>query len=102
MHNKKAAEIRTFKVPFSDKLHADELLSGTPTVAEVGTAALTISSPELTVSPLAVMGNVFIPTSLGVQFTVAGGVAGTTYTIRITAETDDGQTLINEVTLRVI
>lgn len=102
MLNKRADEVRTFTVEFSGKLIADELLSGTPTVAEVGTSALTISSPELTVSPLAVMGNVFVPTSLGVQFTVAGGVAGTTYTIRVTAETDDGQTLISEVSLRVI
>lgn len=101
MLNKKAAEVRTFTVEFSDKLHAEELLSGTPTVEEVGTSALTISSPELTVSPLMVMGYVFIPTSRGAQFTVEGGVAGTTYTIRITAETDAGQTLINEIQLRV-
>lgn len=101
MLNKRAAEVRTFTVEFSGKLYADELLSGAPTVEEVGTSALTISGPELTVSPVAVMGNVFVPTSRGAQFTVAGGVAGTTYTIRVTAETDDGQTLINEMTLRV-
>lgn len=100
MLNKRALETRTFTVDFHDKLSAEELLSGTPTVAEVGSAALTISGIALTVSPTAPMGNTFIPTSEGVLFTVAGGVAGTTYTIRVTAITS-GQTLIRDVTLRV-
>lgn len=102
MLNKKAAEVRTFTVEFSDKLLADELLSGTPTVEEVGSSELTISGPELTVSPSDIFAKVFIPTSRGALFTVAGGVAGTTYTIRVTAETDDGQTLISQIQLRVI
>lgn len=104
MLNKRADEVRTFTVEFSGKLHADELLSGTPTVEEVGTSALTISGPELTVSPSDIFAKIFIPTGIGVQFTVAGGIAGNTYTIRITAGTDatSAQTLIQEETLRVI
>lgn len=100
---KRAAETRTFTVSFRHKLLAEELLSGTPTVTEVSTAALTISGEALTVNPLEPVGHIFIPTDQGVSFTVAGGVSGTTYTIRITATTGESpaQTLIEEVTLRV-
>lgn len=103
MLNKKAAETRTFHVDLSHKLYTDELLSGTPTVTEVGTSALTISGVELTTSPTTPWGRMFIPTSRGVQFTVAGGMAGTLYTIRITVTTDAtaAQTLIEEIQLRV-
>lgn len=101
MFTKRANEVRTYTVSFTGKLLADELLSGTPTVAEVSTTALTISSPTLTASPTSPIGKFFIPTSHGVQFTVEGGVSGTSYTIRLTAGTDQGQTLIQEVTLRV-
>lgn len=106
MLSKKAAEVRTIVVDFREKLLADELLSGTPTVAEVTTSDLTISEESLTVTPMAAFGYPFaigpyVPTDHGVQFLVAGGTAGTEYTIRITATTDDGQTLIQEIVLRV-
>lgn len=97
---KKAAEVRTFTRDFGHKLLPEELLSGTPTVVEYGSSALTISEEGLTVSPLDAVGHIFIPTDQGVIFTVAGGVAGTTYTIRITATTTL-QTLIEEITLKV-
>lgn len=101
MLSKKAAEVRTFVVDFRHKLLAEELLSGTPTVVEVTTSDLTISEETLTVSPLDPIGKIFIPTDQAVRFLVAGGTAGTEYTIRVTATTDDGQTLIQEITLRV-
>lgn len=99
MLNKRAAEVRTFSVDFTDELIADEVLSGTPTATE-GTGALTISGEALSVSPVAPMGRIFIPTARGVQFTVAGGTAGSTYTIVVTAATS-AQTLIRHVRLRV-
>lgn len=101
---KRASEVRRIVVDFRDKLGAEELLTGTPTVAEVTTSALTISDKELTTSPTDPAGWFFVPTDKGVQFLVAGGVAGSSYTIRVTIGTDstDAQTLIREITLRVI
>lgn len=104
MLNKRAAEVRTYFVDFRDRLIVDELLTGTPTVAEIGSSALTISGVGLTVSPRDETGRIFVPTDKGVIFTVAGGTAGTSYTLRIIAGTNstNAQTLIKELQLRVI
>lgn len=109
---KRAAEVRAFAVDFSDKLHpgpfgeltdTDELLTGTPTVEEIGGSVLVISGAMLTDAEWILEG---IPSAKekAVQFTVAGGIAGTTYTLRITATSNatNVQTLIREVELRVI
>lgn len=101
---KRASEVRTFTFDFRRKLLADEVLTGTPTVEEFGSSDLTITGVGLTVSPTLQIGKIFTATDQGVVFTVAGGTAGTTYTIRITTVTNVAvpQTLIQDVTLRVI
>lgn len=108
MNVKRAAEIRTLQVDLSAKLVYPEVLTGTPTVTEVTTTDLTISDIELTTDPTIPLGSSFIPgsfipTDKGVRFRVSGGVAGRTYTLRVSVGTDATapQTLIQDVTLMV-
>jgi hypothetical protein len=101
-HKKSAGETRTIIVGFGEKLTrtlpsrisvnyptvcTPELLTGTPTVDELATAALTLSTPMLVTTDCEVAGRV-IKASQGVQFTVSGGVAGTSYRIRVAATSD--------------
>lgn len=116
---KKAGETRTFIVDFSDKLDGEhwpvgpridwlptsdgyETLTGTPTVTELYTAALTISSVSINTADRTFPGIVY-PANRAVQFTVAGGTAREEYTLRISVPTDGSpqQTLIKDARLRV-
>lgn len=98
---KRAGETRNILVDLSDKLDTDELLSGTATVVEVLTSALTIASVAL--SEERTVNGAIVPASTGVSFSVSGGVARTDYTIRITVSTDatPAQLLIQDIRLQV-
>jgi hypothetical protein len=98
--SKRPGETRTVAVDMSHKLAAVDLLSGTPTVVERTTAALTISGAGLSDVERTIGGRTAL-INRTVVFTVAGGTAGVTYTVRITATTDKGQTLIEDVSFRV-
>jgi hypothetical protein len=109
---KRAAEIRSFSVDFTDKLHNDELLSGDVTVEQIGgTGTLTLSDAEIDADDLSlltfpndrIINGRFVKASRSIRFLVAGGTAGQTYTIRVTVGTDAtaAQTLISDVQLRV-
>lgn len=102
MLSKRAAETRTIAVNLGGRLVSDELLTGTPTVVEVGSSDLTISSPALTVAD-GYFFNSWLIESKAVTFSVAGGTAGQSYLIRVTVTTDSdaAQTLIEEITLKV-
>lgn len=102
MLNKRAAETRTFSHSLRHKMATDELLTGTPTVVEVGSSALTISSVGINEAERTISGFVAL-VSQAVEFTVAGGTAGTTYSLKITAVTDADaeQTLVELISLRV-
>lgn len=102
MISKRAAETRTIARSFADRLVHDELLTGTPTVVEVGSSDLTISSPALTVAD-GYFFNAWLIESKAVTFSVAGGTAGHSYLIRVSVATDSDapQTLTEEITLRV-
>lgn len=107
--SKRAAETKRVTLNFSDLLEVDDQLTGTPTAAEVQSADLTISSPEIgipagTVTPESYLrGSAYCPalSSREVSFLVSGGTAGTEYTVRVTVSTDKGQVLIRDVKLRV-
>lgn len=103
MLTKRAAEVRSYAVDFGGKLSPDELLAGTPTATELVTSALTISGVELNGVVRTIGGRIAL-VAQAVVFLVAGGVAGTTYTIRITVGTNAtaAQTLIQEIQLRAI
>lgn len=102
IRSKRAAETRRVIVNMSSRFLADEILTGTPTVVEVGSSDLTISDVGLNAADETIAGRVAL-VDQAVAFTVAGGTAGEEYTIRITATTDAtyAQTLIEQITLRV-
>ena len=102
MKTKRAAEVRTFTVSMTEKLASGELLTGTPTVTEVGSSDLTISGEALNTEETVIAGGLSL-VSEAVVFTVSGGVAGRTYRIQITVGTDADtpQTLIQEMQLKV-
>lgn len=102
LRSKRAGETRTVFVDLGPKLSADELLTGTPTVEEIGSSDLTITGVGLNVLDETVAGRL-ASVDQAVVFTVAGGVAGTEYRLRITAGTDadTAQTLIQDIAFRV-
>jgi hypothetical protein len=99
---KTASETRNVAVSFVDVLDVGELLTGTPTVVEVTSTDLTLTNKAVNGSSL-VVNDVTCLAGQVVTFTVAGGVAGTDYQIRITATSNAGnaQTLQATVRLRV-
>ena len=87
---------------FTPLLRSGELLTGTPTVAEVTTTDLTIANVGLNSSTIEVNG-ASVAANGAVQCTVAGGTAATKYTVRITCGTDTSpaQTLVRDGTFFV-
>jgi len=102
-HSKTESEIRNIALDMRGKLDAGELLTGTPTIEEVDTTDLTLSSKALNTAIITVNG-LQVPVSQAIQFLVTGGTAGTTYTIRVTVTTTStpAQTLIENLHLKVI
>jgi len=100
--HKMVSEVRNVAVDFSGLLDADELLTGTPTVAEITTTALTLTDKAVSTSVLRINGKERAAGE-AVTFKVAGGVAGTTYKIGINCGTTatPAQTLRGVVTLVV-
>ena len=87
-------------VSFEGKLDSGELLTGTPTVLEVGTSDLTLANKAVSTGSLTINGAT-VATGQAVQFTATGFTGGRTYTIRLSAGTDatPAQTLVGVVTL---
>lgn len=108
---KHAAETRRIAFDLSSRFIGTELLTGTPTVTEVGTSDLTISGIEVPAAETVQRAGAWWwpfwrqpPYGRMVAFSVAGGTAGESYTLRVTAGTNATypQTLIQDITLRVI
>lgn len=100
---KTAGETRNVAVSFQGKLDAGESLTGTPTVTEVTTSDLTITSPAVSTVALTI-NKKSVPAGEAVQFNVAGGTAGTEYTIKVSVGTDatPTQTLVVLLRLKVV
>lgn len=96
-HEKTAGETRNVAVDCRDLLDSGETLTGTPTVSGTG---LTLSGATVNVAALTLQGAT-VGIGQAVQFTVAGGTAGTRYLIRVTASSSGGQTLQFDVPLKV-
>jgi len=83
-HWKTVSEVVTLNVAFLNRLKASgKVLSGTPTIIEVGTSDLTLANKTLNSGAL-VIDTVSQAANQAVTFSVTGGVAGTRYRIRIT------------------
>ncbi len=92
---KSPADVEAGAVNYALELRASELLTGTPTVAEMDTSALTISNVGLNSSTVTIAGTEALANQ-AVTFTVSGGAAGTLYSLKVTTVTDatDARTLV--------
>jgi hypothetical protein len=86
-------DIEKGAVSFADFLDSSETLTGTPTVAEVGSTDLTLSSPLVNTLSVVVLG-VTVTAGQAVEFGVRGQKAGSLYTISVTASTSAGRTAV--------
>lgn len=100
---KAAGETITSAFDLTDMLQSGETLSG-PSLAEVGTADLTIASVAVSVATLTIKGR-SVTTGQAVTCTIAGGKAGERYRLKLTTNTTGGthtQTLIIKAFLGVV
>jgi hypothetical protein len=100
---KTASETRNVSVRFSELLDDGEVLTGTPTILELVSTDLTIISKSISTAVRTING-VSTPIGEAVQYSVAGGTAGTTYDIQIVAVTDStpAQTLYGNLELKIV
>lgn len=102
-------------VDFSDMMESSETITGTPTIVEVGTSALTLRAMEISTvtsdvtlsdNSIAYGGNgQTVPANKGVKFEVVSDTAGV-FTVRATATTNltgsIDQVLIKDFEIEVI
>jgi len=92
-HVLSAGETRLIRFDFTEDLEAGASLTGTPTVAELTTTALTLANKAVnTTTYVDDLSGATVAVGKAVEFTCAGGVAGTTYRVRITVSTDSTPT----------
>lgn len=101
-HTVSVGSTRVVRINCTRDLDSGASLTGTPTIVEVTTTALTLASK-------AVNAATYIESQTGdtvaigkaLEFTVTGGVAGTTYTIRASCSTNSSpaETLVYDLYL---
>ncbi len=99
---KSPADVAAAVADFTPLLRSGELLTGTPTVAEVTSSDLTISNVGLNDSTVSVNGSDCVANA-GIQFLVAGGLTSTKYVVEMSCGTDatPAQTLVRSGTFFV-
>lgn len=102
-HTKTVSEVRAVALSMTGLLEDGELLTGTPTVVEVDTSELTLTSKAVNTDAMLVNAETCVAGQV-VTFLVAGGVAGTTYRIKVTVGTNGSpaQTFVVSLSLRVV
>jgi len=90
-------------IDYQDHLDSSELLTGTPTVAELYTSALTLANKAVSTAALEILGRTSA-IAKAVQFSVTGQVSGGLYRIQITVSTDStpARTVVRDVILRCV
>ena len=97
-----AGATRLVRVNFTEDLDSSTSLTGTPTVAEVTTTALTLTGKAVnTVAYTDSVSGQSVAVGKAIQFLVTGGTAGVIYTIRITCSTNStpAETLVYDILL---
>lgn len=79
---------RLARVDFTEALDSGVSLTGTPTVTEVTTSALTLGNKIVTTESYVDDDGITVAAGKAIQFTVTGGAAGTAYTVLCTVSTD--------------
>lgn len=90
-------------VPWLEGLVGTALFTGTPTIVEITTTALTLSQKAYNTSLIRI-DKTYVPAYKGVQFKVVtpSNGAGSTYRVRITVTTDTGETDMRDLLLECI
>ena len=99
IHTKVAGETLVLGVNYAPRLLDGDLLTGTPT-AVASPSGPTLSNQQLNSSTVTILRE-SVSANRAVLVTVAGGTAGTTYVITVTAQTVSGQTLIERCIVEV-
>lgn len=94
-------ETEVVSIDYTEYLDADELLTGTPTVAEVTTTDLTLSNKVVSTEVVRILER-DVAVGKAVQFKVSGQKINTQYSIRVTASTDGGRVVVRDAVLTVI
>lgn len=89
---KTTGETRALAFDMGPTLDSGELCNGTPTVVEVRTSDLTIGSVAVSTAELTINGET-VAIGEAVQCTVAAGLAGRSYLLKVTSTTDGSQTI---------
>jgi hypothetical protein len=98
---KEAGETRNCLVSFADLLDSDNSVNETiSSITSVAATGLTISSSAVTTVARIIRG-IEVAAGKAIQFTVAGGSNGTSYSITCTVVTSGSQTVVRKVTLTV-
>ena len=93
------------RVRFNDRLDDSEVLNGTPTMVEVTTTDLNLSSKTVLTSAYTDSDGVSVPANTAVACLVSGGnVANSAYTIRVTVATTStpAKTLVRDIKLSFV
>ena len=94
-------ETEVVSIDYTNNLKAGELLTGTPTVVEVITTHLTLTSKTVTAEEVRILER-NVDAGKAVQFIVSGQHLNVQYSIRITANTDGGRTVVRDAILTVV
>jgi len=89
------------KIDYTEYLDSAELLTGTPTVVEVTTTDLTITSKIVNTVAVRILER-DVAIGHAVQFKVTGQKSNTEYSIRITVSTDGGRTCVRDAILKAV
>lgn len=98
---KHAGETVNLAVDLRGLLDTGETCTGTPTIVEVTTSALTISAKVVNTAALTINGQT-VAIGEAVTCRVAGGTAGVQYVIRVTVTTSASQVRIVLLRLAVV
>lgn len=94
-------ETEVVSIDYTEYLDADELLAGTPTVVEVTTTDLTLTNKVVNTAAVRILER-DVAIGKAVQFKISGQEINTQYSIRVTATTDGGRTVVRDAILTVV
>jgi len=89
------------RVDYTNFLDSTELLTGTPTVVEITTTDLTITTKVINTAEVRILER-DVAIGKAVLFKVSGQKANTEYTIRITVSTDAGRVSVRDAILKAV
>lgn len=96
-----AGDVDMVSIDYTDYLDSSELLTGTPTVTEITTSALTFANIAVNTVAVSIL-NKTVAIGKAVRFKMSGQAAGVTYTVRVSAATDSSpaRTVVRDIIIQ--